>query len=57
MNNNSYVIISMDKLVTIMETSCPPAARTEKVNMCNNYDCDCKKCWKAWLTESEDNHE
>ena len=55
--NNCYFLISMDKLVTIMETSCPPAAGTEKVNMCNNYDCDCKECWKSWLTEREDNHE
>lgn len=57
MNNNSYVFISMDKLVTIMETSCPPVARDTQVNICIDYDGDCKECWKSWLTESEGNHE
>ena len=57
MNNNSYVFISMDKLETIIETSCPPVAITTQAYICTEYDGDCKECWKAWLTESEDNHE
>ena len=57
MNNNSYVFISMDKLETLMETSCPPVARATQANICIEYEGDCKECWKAWLTEREDNHE
>ena len=57
MNNNSYVFISMDKLETLIETSCPPVARATQANICIEYDGDCKECWKAWLTESEDKHE
>ena len=30
MNNNSYVFISMDKLETLMVTSCPPVARATR---------------------------
>lgn len=57
MNNNSYVIISMDKLVTLIETACPPISSTVMENVCNEYGGDCKECWKSWLAESEDCHE
>ena len=61
MNNNSYVIIRVDKIAALIEagceTACPPITSTMLENVCHEYGGDCKECWKSWLTESEDNHE
>ena len=57
MNNNSYVIISDEKLSGLVDTSCPPIARATQANICIEYDGDCKECWKSWLKESENNYE
>lgn len=55
--NNSYVIISMDKLADLIDAGCPPVSRIKQAHSCIEYDGGCKECWKAWLEESEDNHE
>ena len=57
MNNKSYVFIPYDKLMSLIETGCPPISRASQYNACIDYDGDCKECWKSWLKESEDNHE
>lgn len=57
MNNNSYVIINVEKIEALIETSCPPITSTMMENVCNEYGGDCKECWKSWLTESGDKYE
>lgn len=57
MNNNSYVIISAEKFVDLVDTACPPLSSIAQANKCIEYDGDCKECWKSWLTESVDNYE
>lgn len=52
MNNNSYVIISADKLAAIIEESCPPIWYTRE-NGCFGAGEDCFKCWKDWLQDGE----
>lgn len=57
MNNNSYVIVNVEKIEALIETSCPPVTSTMMENVCNEYGGDCKECWKSWLTESGDKYE
>ena len=57
MNNNSYVLVCMEKIAELGEICCPPVSRLTRSYLCIKYSVDCKECWKAWLTESEDNHE
>lgn len=57
MSKPSYVYISMDKIMALIETDCPPVTSVMIENVCIEYEGDCKECWKSWLTESEDNHE
>ena len=52
MNNNSYVIISADKLAAIIEESCPPIGYTWD-NGCFGSREDCLECWKLWLKDGE----
>lgn len=52
MKNNSYVFILVDKLVAIIENSCPPIGYT-RVNGCFGAKEDCLKCWKDWLKDGE----
>lgn len=52
MNNNSYVIISADKLKAIFMNCCPPIGYTRD-NGCFGVAEDCLKCWKEWLKDGE----
>lgn len=57
MNNNSYVIISADKLRAIFMFCCPPPYTSD--DHCERLayeDCDglsCIDCWKDWLKDGE----
>lgn len=56
MNNNSYVIISADKLVEIFEHCCPPNKSVDHCERLEYEDCDgrsCIECWKSWLKDGE----
>lgn len=57
MNNNSFVLISIDKIEALIETACPPITSTMMKKVCNEYGGNCKECWKSWLTESVDKYE
>lgn len=57
MNNNSFVLISIEKIEALIETSCPPITSIMMENVCNEYDGNCNECWKSWLTESVDKYE
>lgn len=57
MNNNSYVMIRVEKLEALIETARPPITSTMMENVCNECGVDCKECWKSWLAESEDKYE
>lgn len=57
MNNNSYVIVNVEKIEALIETSCPPITSPMMKNVCNEYGGGCKECWKSWLTESGDKYE
>lgn len=58
MNNNSYVIISADKLKAIFMNCCPP---NKSVDHCERLAYngrfsvaeDCLECWKSWLKDGE----
>lgn len=51
MNNPSYVYIPTDKLVTLIETSCPPVCSIMTENVCNEYGGNCNECWKSWFKD------
>lgn len=53
MNNNSYVIISADKLEAIFLNCCPPPIVYTRENGCFGAAEDCLKCWKDWLKDGE----
>ena len=57
MNFNYYVMIHVEKIAALIETSCLPISSTMMENVCNEYGGDRKECWKSWLTESVDNYE
>lgn len=52
MNNNSYVIISADKLEAIFLNCCPPI-EYDRDNGCFGAGEDCLDCWKSWLKDGE----
>lgn len=52
MNNNSYVIISADKLAAIIKESCPPIGYTIENGRFGVAE-DCLECWKSWLKDGE----
>lgn len=54
MNNNSYVIISADKLEAIFLNCCPPStsdSHTSHLARGDCFDVDCINCWKSWLKD------
>lgn len=56
MNNNSYVIISADKLEAIVLSCCPPSTSDSHTSHLARGDCldvDCIDCWKSWLKDGE----
>ena len=56
MNNNSYVIISADKLKAIFLNCCPPSTSDSHTSHLAREDCfdvDCIDCWKSWLKDGE----
>lgn len=58
MNNNSYVYISSDKLVEVIEHCCPPNKSVDHCERLVHNGCfgvaeDCLKCWKDWLKDGE----
>lgn len=56
MNNNSYVIISADKLKAIFMNCCPPSTSGSHTSHLAREDCfdvDCLECWKSWLKDGD----
>ena len=52
MNNHSYIYIPTNKLVQIMQESCPPIGYTRE-NGCFGAAEDCLECWKSWFKDGE----
>ena len=55
MNNHSYVYIPVDKLVEIMQESCPPGMYSGHNKCLIGEVKGCRKCWLSWLKDGDSN--